>query len=158
MKMNKKGFTLIELLAIIVLLAVIASIGTLIVTRIINTFRISAAERTCDGVISATKNLYSIAVLRDASFDGVKLDFGTGDPNPAITWSNKAFSGDITFDMDKTKPTAGIIFVTRDGNLKGEPSTGEDGNVTYAASVLTVNGYTCTANMANESITSYTCK
>ena len=134
--MNKKGFTLIELLAIIVILAVIALIGTPIVTRIINTSRINSAEQTCNGVIDATKNLYSIAVLRDASFDG----------------------GGITFDMDKTKPTAGTIFVTRDGSLKGAPITGEDGNVTYADSVLTVNGYTCSANMANESITSYTCK
>lgn len=157
--MNKKGFTLIELLAIIVILAVIALIGTPIVTRIINTSRINSAEQTCNGVIDATKNLYSIAVLRDASFDGVTLTFGTEATNPTIAWSNASFDGGgITFDMDKTKPTAGTIFVTRDGNLKGAPITGEDGNVTYADSVLTVNGYTCSANMANESITSYTCK
>lgn len=158
--MNKKGFTLIELLAIIVILAIIALIGTPIVTRIINTSRINSAEQTCNGVISAAKNLYSVAILRDPSFDGVTLQFSNdATNNPKITWANTSFAGSgITFDMDNTKPTNGLINITRDGNLKGEMKTDESGNVTYEPSVLTVNGYTCTAVMANDSISSYTCK
>ena len=61
--MNKKGFTLIELLAIIVILAVIALIGTPIVTNIINTTRKNAAERTCDSVVKEMNNVYGLVSL-----------------------------------------------------------------------------------------------
>ena len=75
--MKNRGFTLIELLAIIVILAVIAMIGFPIVTNIINQSRISAAARTCDGIVDAVENLYSMSVLQNPNFGGTTICFGS---------------------------------------------------------------------------------
>ena len=126
--MNKKGFTLIELLAIIVILAIIALIGTPIVTNIINTTRISAAERTCDAIVEATNNFYSLSVMKNANFGGASITF---DGTKAIV--TPAVEGDTlsTFDYKNTYPQAGTITIA------------QDGTVTWGE--LTVNTYKCTA-------------
>ena len=130
--MNKKGFTLIELLAIIVILAIIALIGTPIVTNIINTTRISAAERTCDAIVEATNNYYSLAVMKDANFGGATITFnGTGATVDPVTTG-------VTFDYKNTYPQAGTITIAQDGTI----TWGE----------LTVNTYKCTASAGR-----YTC-
>ena len=134
--MNKKGFTLIELLAIIVILAIIALIGTPIVTNIINTTRISAAERTCDAVVEATNNFYSLLVMQNPNFGGASITFdGT---KATLT---PAVEGDTlsTFDYKNTYPQAGTITIA------------QDGTVTWGE--LTVNTYKCTANAKAK----YTC-
>lgn len=127
--MNKKGFTLIELLAIIVILAIIALIGTPIVTNIINSARISAAERTCDAVVEATNTFYSTSVMANPNFGGATLTF---DGTKALI--TPLVEGDrvSTFDYKNTFPQAGVITVA------------QDGTVTWGE--LTVNTYKCTAN------------
>ena len=131
--MNKKGFTLIELLAIIVILAIIALIGTPIVTNIINQTRISAAERTCDAIVEATNNYYSFAVLRNPDFGGTTITFD----GKKATISNPTTGA--TFDYKNTYPQAGTIKIAQDGTIEwGE---------------LTVNTYKCTASNGR-----YTCQ
>lgn len=125
--MNKKGFTLIELLAIIVILAVIALIGTPIVTNIINSTRISAAERTCDSIVSATDNFYSTSVMRNPNFGGATITFATSGATITPTVEGDTVS---TFDYKNTFPSAGTIVVNQDG--------------TFNYGDLTVNTYTCT--------------
>lgn len=127
--MNKKGFTLIELLAIIVILAVIALIGTPIVTNIINTARISAAERTCDGVVEETKLFYSSSVALNPNFGGATIEFDGTKATVTATVSGDKVS---TFELENTYPQAGTIVVGQDG--------------TYTWGELTVNTYKCTAN------------
>lgn len=134
--MNKKGFTLIELLAIIVILAVIALIGTPIVTNIINTTRISAAERTCDAVVEATNTFYSTSVMVNPNFGGAELTFdGTKATIEPLVKNDKV----STFDYKNTFPQSGTIKVNQDGTVEwGE---------------LTVNTYKCTATAEGR----YTC-
>ena len=124
--MNKKGFTLIELLAIIVILAVIALIGTPIVTNIINTSRISAAERTCDAVQEATELLYNSSVMINPNFGGVTITFANNATvTPLVEGDNVA-----TFDYKNTYPQSGTITVA------------QDGTITWGT--LVVNTYQCT--------------
>lgn len=126
--MNKKGFTLIELLAIIVILAVIALIGFPIVTNIINQSRISAAARTCDGVVDAVENLYSMSVLQNANFGGATVTFNgtSATVTPAVEGQTLA-----TFDYSGTLPQEGTITIDQDG--------------TYTWGQLIVNTYICTS-------------
>ena len=133
--MNKKGFTLIELLAIIVILAIIALIGTPIVTNIINTARVSAAERTCDAIVETTNNFYSTSVMINPNFGGATITFnGTGAAiSPKVTGDKVS-----TFDYKNTYPQAGTITVA------------QDGTITYGE--LTVNTYKCKATAGT-----YTC-
>lgn len=128
--MNKKGFTLIELLAIIVILAVIALIGTPIVTNIINTTRISAAERTCDAVREATETLYTTSVMLNPNFGGATITFENNNATVA-----PLVSGDkvATFDYKNTYPQSGTITIAQDG--------------TYTWGELVVNTYKCTADV-----------
>jgi len=131
--MNKKGFTLIELLAIIVILAAIAMIGFPIVTNIINTSRIAAAARTCDGVVDAVENLYSMSVMKDPNFAGATIVFkGTG---VEVTPKTAA-----SFDYSGTVPQSGTITIKQDG--------------TYEWGQLIVNTYICDADPKGH----YTCK
>lgn len=139
MKMNKKGFTLIELLAIIVILAIIASIGTLIVTRIINTTRISAVERTCDGLVQAVQNLYSVSVLKDPNFGGATIYFDGG--KMLVVKNVKSDdSWDATLDYKGTIPQSGKIIIDQDG--------------TYHWENIVVNTYGCSSDANGK----YSCK
>lgn len=134
--MNKKGFTLIELLAIIVILAVIALIGTPIVTNIINTTRKNAAERTCDSVVKEMNNVYGLVTLEDQDVETVTVTFNgstvTTQKKLASKTDLEAVTGDSVFAMSQTKPTSGVISISR--------TTGGS-NATWGD--LTVNGYTC---------------
>lgn len=134
--MNKKGFTLIELLAIIVILAVIAMIGFPIVTNIINTSRISAAARTCDGVVDAVENLYSMSVLQEPNFAGATIEFSGTGVTVTPTTAGQAIA---SFDYSGTVPQAGTITINQDG--------------TYVWGQLTVNTYICTSDAKGH----YTC-
>ena len=125
--MNKKGFTLIELLAIIVILAVIALIGFPIVTNIINQSRISAAERTCDGIADAVENLYRMSVLVDPSFPGVTITFSGSDVS--VNDAEGTAYDKAKFEFNGTKPTAGSATIAQDGGITWTP--------------LTVNTYEC---------------
>lgn len=135
--MNKKGFTLIELLAIIVILAVIAFIGFPIVTNVIDQSRISAAERTCDGIVDTVENLYSMSVLKNPNFGGASVTF---DGTAATVTPAVAGQAVATFDYSGTIPQAGTIAIAQDG--------------TYTWGQLTVNTYICTS-AANDG--HYTC-
>lgn len=142
--MNKKGFTLIELLAIIVILAIIALIGTPIVTNIINTTRISAAERTCDAVVEATNNYYSLAVMKNADFGGATIYFGTS----TIIEGKNTERKDVFIDPE----TAGVDFQYKNTYpQEGTITIAQDGTVTWGE--LTVNTYKCTAQNGR-----YTCQ
>jgi len=135
--MSKKGFTLIELLAIIVILAIIALIGFPIVTNVINQTRISAAARTCDGIVDAVENLYSMSVLQNPNFPGATITFdGTdADVDPLVTGQTVA-----KFEYGGTMPQAGTITINQNG--------------TYVWGDLTVNTYICTSDDTGH----YTCK
>lgn len=134
--MNKKGFTLIELLAIIVILAVIALIGTPIVSSIINASRMGAASRTCDGVVDAVKQIQAVAQMNNANFGGATVEFGASGATVTPTVDGQAVEN---FNFSGTLPTAGEITIGADG--------------TYTWGILTVNGYTCTATTDGR----YTC-
>lgn len=148
--MNKKGFTLIELLAIIVILAIIALIGTPIVTNIINQTRISAAERTCDAIVEATNNYYSFAVLRNPDFGGATIYFGAStiidgkNTERKDVFIDPATTG-VTFDYKNTYPQAGTITIA------------QDGTVTWGE--LTVNTYKCVSaeDSSHKTTGQYTC-
>src|SRR5574344_928501 len=51
----KKGFTLIELLAVIVILAILALIVSPIISGVITNAKLSAAERSLEGYVSAVE-------------------------------------------------------------------------------------------------------
>lgn len=138
MKMNKKGFTLIELLAIIVILAIIALIGTPIVTNIINTTRISSAERTCDGLVQAVQNLYSVSVLKDPNFGGATIYFNGGKMLVAKNVSTDTWNA--TLDYKGTIPQNGLIRIDQDG--------------TYHWENIVVNTYGCSSDANGK----YSCK
>ena len=145
--MNKKGFTLIELLAIIVILAIIALIGTPIVTNIINQTRISAAERTCDAIVEATNNYYSLAVMKDANFGGATIYFGDSTIIEGVNNERKDYfinpkTAGVDFQYKNTYPQKGSIIIA------------QDGTVTWGE--LTVNTYKCTAPSTSNG--RYTCE
>lgn len=136
MKTNNKGFTLIELLAIIVILVVIALIGTPIVTNIINTTRISAAERTCDAVREATEMLYNTSVMLNPNFGGATIKFENNNATVTPIVENDKVA---TFDYKNTYPQSGTITIA------------QDGTITWG--VLVVNTYQCSADAKGK----YTC-
>lgn len=80
----KKGFTLIELLAVIVIIAIISTIGMYSITKLLNNSRIKSLNNTAFAVRKAAK-LY--AANNEVPKEGVVLDFTPGnglsdtDPN-----------------------------------------------------------------------------
>lgn len=54
--MKNKGFTLVELLAVITILAIIALISTPIILNITKQTRENAFIRTCNSIVTATRN------------------------------------------------------------------------------------------------------
>ena len=129
-----------------IILAIIALIGTPIVTNIINQTRISAAERTCDAVVEATNNYYSLAVMKNADFDGATIYFGEstiineGDVKKDV-FINPKIEG-VDFQYKNTYPQKGTIKIKQDGTVEW--------------GVLTVNSYTCTASTNSNG--RYTCQ
>ena len=65
MKLNKKGFTLVELLAVIVVLAIIALIGTVSMNAVFDSARKSTAAANAAALKSATKNYCQSKMMMD---------------------------------------------------------------------------------------------
>ncbi len=84
---NKKGFTLIELLAVIIILAIILSITTVFVVKIINDAKKEAFKNSAYGLIKSAENKHLSNLLKEKEkefiseyknfsfFNGEKLDF-----------------------------------------------------------------------------------
>ena len=132
MKTNQKGFTLIELLAVIIILAIIALIAVPTIMNIIDKARISAAEDSAYGVISAAELWYSESLLEgngtaqaaDVKFNGTTISVNK--PNTETTLENAP-----EFKIKGTAPTAGTVNITAEGVIAFKQA-------------LVINGKTCT--------------
>lgn len=95
---KKNGFTLIELLAVIVILAIIATIATPIILGIINDARSDARKRSVELYAKALETAYM-----QASLDG---------SIPNIDAVTPQYSGDTVTCQDKSVDSAGKITLT----------------------------------------------
>lgn len=132
MKTNQKGFTLIELLAVIIILAIIALIAVPTIMNIIDKARISAAEDSAYGVISAAELWYSESLLKgngtaqeaDVKFNGTTISVNEPGTETELESAPE-------FKIKGTAPTAGTVNIT------------DEGVITFKQN-LVINGKTCT--------------
>ena len=139
MKLNKKGFTLIELLAVIVILAVIALIAVPQVIKILNQARRSAAEDSAYGILKAAESYVATYMLDNQGDWMGDVDFVCSSSKgcvatvqvPKADNPSEKESKEITLDFKGTKPTAGTVNLSSQGEAT-------------IKSALTINGFTCT--------------
>ncbi len=118
--MKKKGFTLVELLAVIIILAVIALIGTPIVSNLIDESKKNSAVNSGYGYIKAVQN-----TLQDAAMDNLAIDLTEG------TFDGTTFTYyQIGRDGSKTRKTADI-------NVKVSGNTPTSVNLVISDGIVT---------------------
>lgn len=117
----KNGFTLIELLAVIVILAILATVTTPIVQGVINSSREKAFKNDAVSLYKAAQNYYSSATLDD----DVKLPL-------LVTFNDKnetnKFINNTTSECDEQttrmieysgkNPDSGNIYVSKSGDIE----------------------------------------
>lgn len=128
MKLNKKGFTLVELLAVIVVLAIIALIGFGAVGPIIEDSRRNSAVSTASNYASKV----SEECMRIWVNNGAKT-----------LPSASEIDTSATTNMTGTKPTGGSAAFT----------VGDNCAITWNATGIKVNNYTCKRNSSDGSWT-----
>ena len=101
MNKNKKGFTLVELLAVIVVLAVIATIIVPNVMVVLRRSEKDSFEQSAHGILTSAKSYYQ-EKSEDEEFDGRTFDFKEA----------------TELSFDGKKPTGGTVTVTADGNVE----------------------------------------
>src|SRR5574344_724014 len=115
-----KGFTLIELLAVIVRLAIIATITTVVVISVINNQQKNGAELSTQGVIDSAKNyMANNVLLENGVFNNGQLKY--------ISFPTAEFSN------DGDTPINGEISINPNGDIK-------------IIELLEINGYYCGYN------------
>ena len=100
--MKRKGFTLIELLAVIVILAIIALIAVPTVMNIINNAQKSAFKDSAYGIIKAGEMYYTNKMM---------------DPDGMTEDKEFTFPDAIGLELKGSKPTNGIMTVTKEGKI-----------------------------------------
>lgn len=104
---NKKGFTLIELLAVIVILAIIATIITPIMTGVIDAAENGAAETSASHFIKAVNNEIARQEMKGNPIgDG---EYGLTEDGDLC--ADTECSNQIEIDASGDKPTAGIVLI-----------------------------------------------
>lgn len=97
----RNGFTLIEMLAIIIILAVIATITIPVVNNLISNAEKGSARNSAHGLVKAAGYYYQRTVMKNESerkFDGVT------DVLPYL-------------DLEGTKPDKGKVYINQDGDV-----------------------------------------
>ena len=112
--MKKRGFTLVEVLAIILILAIIASITVPMIITLIRNARKSVFKSNAEQVLSASKMYYS----KNITDDGVIIEIRENQVNKLQymndTTNSEALPG---FHMKGKLPQKGKITITDDGKI-----------------------------------------
>ncbi|MDD3392371.1 MAG: BspA family leucine-rich repeat surface protein [Bacilli bacterium] len=112
-----KGFTLIELLAVIVILAIIALIAIPLIMNVISEAKKGAFKDTVYGIIGSVENEYITSKLADEDDKKVIYTYENSVESSSIEGKSLKYKG--------TKPQAGNILITKDGNISLALYSGE---------------------------------
>lgn len=116
----KNAFTLIELLAVIVVLAIIATITTPVVQGVINSAREKAFKDDAISLYKASQNYYSSATLDDDVKLPLLVTFNDKkETNKFMTSKNKCDSKtDRMIEYSGKNPDSGNIYIDKEGNIE----------------------------------------
>lgn len=136
---DRKGFTLVELLAVLAILAVIVVIAVPIIGNVINDSKLSSAQSSANGLISAAEVLYGNRMLEDPYYTGEKITFG----NDSFVTTFVASSSQ-TFEYNGKLPTSGELLIENEVitltdiyfENNGAICNGTKGNVTCVAETI----------------------
>ena len=113
--MKEKGFTLIELLAVIIILSIIALIAVPVVSNIIASTRVKAAETTTLAVLRAAKIYYGNEEI-SGTFRGAKFKCDGSSCKKCTNATCSTTDANTILKFEGTVPDSGIIEISNDGN------------------------------------------
>jgi len=115
---NKKGFTLIELIATIVILGIVASIGSYAITEIIKSSKEKNYQLLVENIETAAEMLYQDCkyVTGPSSDTGNECHFYGTSPNDYLQVSLSKLITAGFLSSNKTKEQTGVLYNPKEDN------------------------------------------
>lgn len=102
---SQKGFTLVEVLAVLIIVAILAGVGTPIYLNYIKSARSADAQTTISAIVTANKIHYQKFGQYANEMDALKKDGVEVDPATELNWTFEIGASDKQFTSVKATST-----------------------------------------------------